>query len=49
MTPKKQAFGLVPISKNFTYPNPLKTSFGKGWNQPFIPSSPKKTLLEKKK
>jgi hypothetical protein len=47
---KKQPFGLVPIPKKFTYPNPLKkTFFGKGWDYPILPSSPKKNPFEKKK
>jgi len=42
MPPKKQPFGLVPYPKKLTYPNPLrKSSFGKGWNYPILPSSPK--------
>jgi hypothetical protein len=50
MLAKKQPFGLVPILKKFTYPNPFKnTFFGKGWNYPILPSSPNKNTFEKKK
>jgi hypothetical protein len=46
---KKQPFGLVPIPKKFTYPNPLKkTSFGKRWNYPIVPSSHNKNPFENK-
>jgi hypothetical protein len=50
MPPKKQPFELVPIPKEFTYPNPLKkSSFGKGWNYPILLFSPKKNPFEKEK
>jgi hypothetical protein len=36
--------------KKITYPNPLKkASFGKGWNYPILPSSPKKNPFGKEK
>jgi hypothetical protein len=50
MPPKKQPFEFIPIPKKFTYPNPFKkTSFGKEWNYPILPSSPKKNPFEKEK
>jgi hypothetical protein len=50
MPPKKQPFGLVPIPKKFSYPNPLKeTPFERGGITSSSPLHPKKPLLKKRK